>query len=138
MLMSSVVRRNMKPSPRFVVAAASDEKAHEVSGLLEEGESLVGWYTNPVPWEREVVVFSDRAMYVRTPTGTQRIAWQEITDYELPKSKTTVDGVRVRMGDRFVFVRMAGSHGPDGKFKDAFQLTMVLQLLVNRRRGRTW
>jgi hypothetical protein len=41
-----------------------------------------------------------------------------------------VSAVRVRTPEGFCFLRMAGAHGPEDKFKDVFSLMMVLKAVA--------
>ena len=99
---------------------------------LDPGEEVVGWYRNPPPWAGTVVIFTSLAVYVGEDGHFTRTALQEIVDYELPKDKVGVMGVRIRSTDGFCFVRMAGRYGPLGKFGDVFNLIMILQVLASR------
>jgi hypothetical protein len=96
------------------------------------GEGLLGWYRNPEPWDACTIIFTDKAIYSVDDGQIVRIAIADIIDYEFPKSKTEVTGVRVRTRDGFRFLRAAGSFGPEGNQKDAFCLIAVLALLAGQ------
>jgi len=97
---------------------------------LAPGESAIGWYRNPPPWEHDLIVFTSEAIYLVTDDKVERVLLNDIVDYESPKSKENVQGLRVRTKDGFRFIRIAGSFGPNGNRKDAFSLGMVLLTLV--------
>ncbi|XYH92487.1 hypothetical protein ACMHYB_31990 [Sorangium sp. So ce1128] len=99
---------------------------------LAAGEVPVGWYRNPPPWEECVILFTSVAVYAADAGSVTKTSFEEIVDYETPKDKVSVTGVRIRTADGFHFVRMAGRYGPDGKFGDVFNLLMILQVLVRR------
>ncbi len=131
--LTSVVRRHMRKTERFREAATVDELP--VSVPLARGESLIGWYSNPSPWDKCFVVFTDKAIYSVEDGSCIRIDLNDVVDYEFPKSKTNVSGVRVLTPDGFTFVRIAGSRGPEGRYKDAFDFVMVVAKLAGRRKG---
>ncbi|MEZ4404807.1 MAG: hypothetical protein R3B06_32765 [Kofleriaceae bacterium] len=133
LMMPSLVRRHLKQSERFVRSEERDALPPGIS--IPPGEALVGWYRNPSPWDGDIVVFTDCALYSKGEGEGLRIAWDEIVDYETPKSKVDVTGVLIRTPGGVAFVRMAGAHGPEGKFKDVFGLVMLLNTLVNLRRN---
>lgn len=114
----------MKRTERFVEADSLE--AFPVPGAIGPGESLIGWYVNPSPWDRCYVVFTDKAIYSVEDGKWLRIGVDEMTGYEFPKSKDEVAGVRVRKKDGFLFVRVAGSRGPYGRYKDVFDFMMVV------------
>ena len=131
-LVYSVVRRHMKrTSPgAFTRFDGASEPPVEVS--LTHGETIVGWYRNPHPWQDNVIVFTSEAFIVVDGQRVERIPVGEIVGYESPKSKTDVTGVRVLTNDGFRFVRVAGSFGPSGSQKDAFSFIMVVRALIPR------
>lgn len=128
LLIDSVIRRNLKESPYFTTPMPG--RRPPAVATWGEGEDLVGWYVNPPPWQEDVLVFTDGAIYASGPSGEVRVGWSQVTDYETPKSKREVSGIRIRNPDGFAFIRIAGTHGPEGKFKDVFALTMILQSLL--------
>ena len=123
----SVVRRHMKRTGRYFEPGGETPPPDLPD--LESGESLLGWYRNPEPWVDSVIVFTDKAIY-SVEGHVVRIALTDIIDYESPKSKTDVTGVRVQTRDGFRFLRASGSFGPHGNQKDAFSLIMVLAVLA--------
>jgi len=127
-IVSSLVRRHMKGMDAFVFAAPAVDVPVRVE--LVEGESLIGWYQNPPPWERCFVLFGTRSMYLSEDAGIARVVMDDIVDYELPKSKKNVPGVKVVTCSGSFFVRMAGVHGKDGEFSDAFRLVMFFHALL--------
>lgn len=124
----SVVRRHMKRTGRYF-EPGGEANPPKLPGL-KPGESLIGWYENPEPWAHSVIVFTDKAIYSVEGEQSVRIAVTDIVDYEFPKSKADVTGVRVRTRDGFRFLRASGSFGPHGSQKDAFSLIMVLSVLA--------
>jgi hypothetical protein len=131
-LVYSVVRRHMKhTSPgAFTRFDGSTEVPAELS--LAPGETIVGWYRNPVPWQHCLIVFTSEAFYVVDGERTDRIAVSDIVGYEEPKSTRDVTGVRVLTKDGFRFVRIAGSFGPSGNQKDAYSFIMVVRAVTPR------
>ena len=129
-LVYSVVRRHMKKtSPgAFTVADATMETPAKLA--LGPGESVIGWYRNPPPWEQQVIVFTSEAFYLVDDGQVERLPITDLTGYESPKSKTDVTGIRVLTKNGFHFVRIAGCHGPNGNYKDAFSFIMVVRALV--------
>ncbi|MDI1449514.1 hypothetical protein [Polyangium sp. 6x1] len=128
LLTYSVIRRHMKRSPAF--HSTEDVADLPLPITLTPGEHLVGWYQNPPPWTDVIVIFTSTAIYTSDAGTVFRIGLDEITDYETPKDKTDATGVYIRTQDGFRFVRMAGSYGPHGKFKDVFNLIMILGVIV--------
>ncbi len=79
---------------------------------------------------------SNNASVVVMCDETMRIEFDRIVGFEMPASVASATGLRLRTTDGIRFVRMAGSYGPDNKFKDVFSLTRVLHVLT--RRGAPW
>ena len=129
-LVYSVVRRNMKRTSdgAFTVFDGNGPLPLELS--LASGESVVGWYQNPVPWERYLIVFTSEALYLADDGRIDRVAIKALVGYESPNSKAEVTGVRVLTTDGFRFVRVAGSFGPNGNQKDAYSFIMVVRALI--------
>jgi hypothetical protein len=130
LLIRAVVRRHMKETGRFVDADCLDDFPAPLT--LAADESLIGWYRNPEPWANCFVVFTDKSIYSVEGDNSIRIDMDDIIDYESPKSKKYVSGLRVRVRDGFRFVRIAGSFGPYGQYKDAFSFMNVVRRLVAR------
>jgi hypothetical protein len=125
----SIVRRHMKrTSPGSFVSVV--DASMLPAGVIQPGESLVGLYRNPPPWEQTLIAFTDNALYIIDEQRSERIGVEDIVDYERPTSKTDVTGVRVLTRDGFRFVRVAGQFGPNGNQKDAFSFTMLLRALL--------
>ena len=78
LLVYSVVRRHMKrTSPNaFTVFGGSIEVPVKLT--LAQGESVIGWYRNPAPWEHSLIVFSSEAFYVADGEHVDRIALSDI------------------------------------------------------------
>lgn len=130
LLLYSVIRRHMKHTGRYF-----EGNGHAEAPVIPEmlpGESVIGWYRNPEPWDRCALVFTDMAIYSMEDRQVVRLPLADIVGYELPKSKTDVTGVRVRTRDGFRFLRAAGSYGEAGHFKDAFGLVQVIRALAAR------
>lgn len=124
LLVYSVVNRHMKNVERFAKGAALP------FAFDGEGEGVLGWYTNPPPFEDDVVVFTESALHAKTRTGWLRIPFEDIERCEVPRSKQESDGVRLRTRTGIAFIRFAGRSGPEGKFSDAFSLVGLLQAVV--------
>jgi hypothetical protein len=59
--MYSIVRRNMKLTGKFVMP--DEEHLAPTTPELISGESIIGWYRNPEPWQECLIVFTDKAIY---------------------------------------------------------------------------
>jgi hypothetical protein len=130
-IMGSVVLRNMKRSPFFFLAGTQPPVLP--GGLtIDSGETIVGVYQNPEPWASWRIVFSDIGMYVATKDDVTKIRWDEILDYETISPAEQTDGIRLRTRTGIRFVRIGGSYGPSGQFKDAFNLAMILHSAIGR------
>jgi hypothetical protein len=132
LLLYSLIRRHMKAGGRYFEAGKG--AGPPVVPGMAPGESLIGWYQNPEPWESCRIVFSDKAIYSVDNGEVVRLALDDIVGYEFPKSKTDVTGVRVRTRQGFRFLRVAGSFGPYGKFKDAFSIIQVFFAIADQNR----
>ena len=130
LLVYSVVRRHMRRTSSGAFTRG-DAGVCPVSLSLEEGEEIVGWYTNPAPWLRSRVVFTSLAIWAIEGERANRIANAAIVGYEEPKSKTDIDGLCVVATDGPHFVRVAGSFGPHGIQKDAFSFLMVVRAIAS-------
>lgn len=119
----------MRETPNFVRA---EERAAPVDIDIRTDEQVIGWLPNPAPWTDTVVIFTSCALVEVAPGKTQRIEWDEVLDYEVP-SKTESDGVRISTVNGQRVIRIAGSHGPDEKYKDAFSCAMILNALKRER-----
>jgi hypothetical protein len=128
-IMASVVLRKMKGSPHFV---RNEEVSSKRPAQIEENEIVAGTYRNPPPWEMCELIFTDRAIYVLESDDVVRIPWDDIVDYEIVDPRAAPDGVRIRLRDGIRFVRVGGEYGPGGRFRDAFNLAMVLRSLLGR------
>jgi hypothetical protein len=131
-IIRSVVVRHMKRLSGFT---QWKDGAEIPPGLpFPGGEEVIGWYRNPAPFDSVVVLFTVAAIRVLDGERLATIPLLDIVGYDLPESKQTADGVRVltSTGDRFI--RFAGSHGPDHKFRDAFALVSILHVFVRGRR----
>lgn len=129
-LVYSVVRRHMKHTSPGAFTRYQDGDVLPVEVTRGPGETFVGWYRNPAPWQDAFIVFTSESLYVIDGDRMGRIPLADIVGYEEPKSKTDVTGVRVLTKDGFHFVRIAGSFGPYGNQKDAYSFIMVLRALI--------
>lgn len=123
-VVDSIVRRHMKRTSRFTVF----DGAQDIPFAVPPEEKVIGWYRNPPPWEKEVVLFTWQAIWC---LGDElvRLPIAELVDYRAPESKTSLTGVHVilRNGDVH-FVRVAGSGSANAK--DAFSFVMVVRALA--------
>ena len=126
-LVYSVVKRHMKRTSPGAFTEYDGSTGMPVELALGPGETIVGWYRNPEPWQGCLIVFTSEAFYVVDHGRTDRIAVADIVGYEDPKSKNDATGVRVLTKDGFRFVRIAGSFGPSGNQKDAYSFIMVVR-----------
>jgi hypothetical protein len=129
-LVYSVVRRHMKDTSdgAFTVLDGVGELPAKLS--LVPGETLVGSYRNPPPWEHCWIVFASESIYLVDEHRAERISIGDIVGYESPGSKSDVTGVRVLTKHGFRFVRVAGCFGPNGNQKDAYSFIMVIRALI--------
>ena len=132
-IVHTVVRRYMKYSPWLAWYDGSQPPPLPVAA--ESGEEIVGWCSNPPPWEACVVLFSTTALYSSDGRATIRIPWSDIVEYDGPKSKQDATGLTVHTARGDHFIRLAGSYGRAGNLKDAFGLGMVLRALMDRADG---
>lgn len=128
---SSLIRRHMKRSPNFVVC--NDESRAPFPLLLEPEESLVGRLQSPPPWQDPHVVFTSKAIHTTENGHVTRIGLDRIVGYETPKEKANLPGISIRTPDGSQFIRAAGRYGPGEKYSDAFNLIMILRVLVDRK-----
>jgi hypothetical protein len=128
-IMGSVVLRHMKRSPHFLRGAVALPAGQL---RLLPGEVVIGTYENPPPWNECRLVFTDAAIIIVDGDQVVRILWDDIVDYETLDPSAPIDGVRLRTRKGREFARIAGSYGQEGKFKDAFNLAMVLRSLLGR------
>lgn len=124
----------MKQAAGFVAAASEDSLPSE-HPELGPGESLIGWYTNPPPYESFRVFFTTKAIVVVAPDTTLRIPLREITAWQTEEPKDEATGVTVEASGRRHFIPFAGRRGPGGKFMDAFDLATMLNVIVHTSPG---
>lgn len=128
---ASVILRSMRGSPNFERGDA--RAAGELRRHLGSDEVIVGTYQNPEPGERYLIVFTDAAInIVEGEQLARRILWVDVVSYEAPKAASKIEGVKLETRDGIYVVPIAGSFGPEGKFKDAFNLAMVFRSLLGR------
>ena len=120
----SVIRRYMKDTSGFTL---SDGTPVPVTLAFADGEAVIGWYRNPPPWERSLLVFTSKAIWTADDERTDRIPLAEITGFESPRTKQEVSGLSVTTRAGVRVLRCAGSYGPHGKYKDFLGLMMVLR-----------
>lgn len=130
MVITSIVRRHMKRTSNGSFTVFDGVTELPVQLRLGSDEVIIGWYRNPPPWERTIILFTSQAIYCVEQGRVERIPIVEIVGYESPNSKATTTGVRVLTREGFRFVRLAGSFGPHGNRKDVFSFIMVLRALV--------
>lgn len=125
----SVIRRNLKRTSAFRVAG-DDEFPLQMSWGAEEG--LVGWYVNPSPWDHEYVVLSNHHLvFVNTESDDEiRIPWDRVRGWHTSEDKSALTGVHIEFDGTKKFIRMAGSRGPSGKFRDAMDLLMLVKTVA--------
>lgn len=132
LLMYSVVRRHLK----HVDAYTEYHGGAIPFGFDPRGEEIVGWYTNPPPWDQSYFIFTDVAIHCHSDDGWTRIAYDDIVQCEMPHTKSDTTGLRIMTKDGIRFIRCAGRSGPCGKYSDAFALVSVLGavVLANKRK----
>jgi hypothetical protein len=128
---ASVVLRSMRGSPNFVRGDA--RVPGELRRHLRSDEVVVGTYQNPEAGEPCLIVFTDVAInIIEGELLARRISWADVVGYESPKADSKIEGVKLQTRDGIYVVPIAGSFGPGGKFKDAFNLAMVFRSLLGR------
>lgn len=90
----------------------------------------MGTYRNSEPGRHCLIIFTDAAINLVERQKLTRILWADIVGYESPKTDAKIDGVIVQTQKGTHFVPIAGSFGPEDKFKDAINLAMVLRSLL--------
>jgi hypothetical protein len=126
--MASLILRHMNRASGFSAYDAISSVSHQL--VLSPEESLIGLYVNPPPHADRFVAFTQEAIYKIEGEDVTRIAFSEIVDYKIPDSKSKIKGVWIITKRGCHFVYMAGSYGPDNKFKDVFSLISVLHVVV--------
>jgi|ERR1044071_818029 hypothetical protein len=130
-IIASVILRSMKGSPNFVRGDLRVPGAMRLH--LGSDEVVVGTYQNPEPGERYLIVFTDVAINVLEGEQlVRRILWTDVVDYESPKTDLKIEGLKLQTTNDTYVVPIAGSFGPESRFKDAFNLAMVFRSLLSR------
>lgn len=129
-LVYSIVRRHMKQTSPGSFTDQRAGTAVPAQLPLASDETIVGWYQNPSPWERTLIVFTSEAFYSVDEDRIDRVAVRDIVGYEDPQSKPDVTGLRILTKDGFRFFRVAGSFGPSGNQKDAYSFLMIVRALI--------
>jgi hypothetical protein len=119
LLLYSVIRRHMKATGRY--CEPTEEREPPCTSEIRLDESLLGWYRNPDPWQKCVLLFTDKAIYSVDEWPTTRIAIEDIIDYEFPKPKTDVTGVRIRTRDGFLLSSRVGLFRAGGTLQGCLQ-----------------
>jgi hypothetical protein len=136
-IMGSVVLRNLRTSP-FFKRGADTKTAATVA--LGESESIVGVYTNPVPWEHYRIVFTSNGFHLIDGDWVQAVKWEDIIDYEDPRKDGLLGGVRLETRQGLIFVRMAGRFGSNGSLVgnllDTFSMWQILRALLGTEKGK--
>jgi hypothetical protein len=129
LLTDSVVRRHMKGTSNFTLLEKGSSAPFHLP--LDLDEAIIGWYRNPEPWQGSLLIFTSNAIWITEGEKLERVAMRTIVGYEDPETKVGVTGLRVRTSDGFRFMRVAGSYGPAGKYKDFIGLMMVIRAIIN-------
>jgi hypothetical protein len=127
-IVKSLVLRSMRDSPWFT--RVTDAAELPVPIALADGELPVGWCRNPPPWEDQILIFTSVAMHVGTRDALERIAYDDLLDYETPRDKATNTGLTVRTAAGSRFIRLGGRFGSSGNNQDAFGLLNIVKMLV--------
>jgi hypothetical protein len=128
-IVASVILRSMRGSPNF--DRGDSRVPGELRRHLRPDEVVVGTYHALEPRNRYLLVLTDVAINILE--GEQllrRISWSDVVSYEARKADGDIDGVTLQTSNGSYRVPVAGSYGPEGKFKDAFNLAMVLRSLL--------
>ena len=131
-IVRSVVKRHMKSTAHFILAESGAPCPVEVQSV--GNEAIIGWYVNPASADPATLVFTTEAVHIARPTETLRVPINSIESCSQPDSKEAPRGLFVVAGDKECFLPVAGSHGDEGQFKDAYNLFSVIRelLLVER------
>jgi hypothetical protein len=112
-IMVSVVRRNLKRSPFFRQEAPTPT----LDLHLESHEVVAGTYTNPAPWGRTQIVFTDAAIHLFDDEMWHQIRWDDIVGYETLDPAGDLAGVRLRTRDGIRFFGFPEHTDPTGSFE---------------------
>jgi hypothetical protein len=130
-IVASVILRSMRGSPNFERGDARAPGA--LRRHLGPDETVVGTYQAPEAGDVCLVVLTDVAINILEGDQlVRRIIWSDVIDYESPKTDSRTQGVNLQTRDGSYHVPIAGSYGPEGKFKDAFNFAMVFRSLLGR------
>jgi hypothetical protein len=76
---------------------------------LQGGERLLGYLSNPEPWENETLMFTTHAVHFkRLGGGWERLAYREFEGCEGPNTKMGALGLHVHSARGTFFLRAAG------------------------------
>lgn len=104
-----------------------------LSALLagqRDGDKVLGWYRAPRSFEHDVVVFTDKALYLG---GQQivRMGWDEIEDSHIhPPTKAEATGVNVRSKSWSQLVPAGEAFLDDRRDREVFALLNVVRWAV--------
>ncbi len=127
-IVRSVVRRHLKSTHHFVLAESSAQCPVNVN--LNRSESIVGWYSNPPGEQQALLVFTTESIHVIRGDDMYRLNVKELESCTQPDSKESPKGIMVVALGKECFLPMAGSHGNDGQFKDAYNLFSMVRGLL--------
>jgi hypothetical protein len=134
-LVASLIKRYMKSTRPGAFAVFDGRVPDFASAVLGPDETPVGWYQNPPPSEQSIIIFTTKRLLIIDLGSVVKIKFDEIVDYEPPKSKTSVTGVRLTTKTGPQFVRIEGAFGPYGHQRDAFSFIMLLRALIGPAEG---
>lgn len=122
-----VVLRNMRHASRF--SRAEPELTPPITVSLRDGEVLVGWYTNEVPFSGEAIVFTDEAMTYGTASRHRRLAYADVLKVHFPKKELETTHLTIETASGQDEIIIAHSLGA----RDAYCLALALWSLNGRR-----
>ena len=126
LLTGSLIRRHLRNLPSFHPLNGSERfERYE----RQPNEELIGWYQPS--GDENCLVFTSDAIVVIHRDSVGRIPLNAIVEYELPKTKTAVQAVEVRLADQTRrSIPISGVHGAGGRYSDAWSLVQILHMLV--------
>jgi hypothetical protein len=131
LLVASVIKRHLKHSKCFT--ASGGLGTHAEWPKLDPDEILVGIYRNPSAVSPDEIAFTTKGLHVREGPREFEIPFADLLSFDVPDSKTTASGVRVTSSEGSYFVRLTGTYGPNGKYRDAFSLVSILNAVLRAR-----
>jgi hypothetical protein len=96
-------------------------------------ENLIGCYINPSPWDNDVLIFTNHAIYYSVAQDRwSRLLYAEIDSYNSPSQKCGLEGLSINTRRGMVFLRIAGATEQHVSI-DAYSLMNFLKKIIRAR-----